>query len=172
MISLLNWLYFFRNCLILLPKSFFSRLDSIIISFIWSVRTPRLALSTLQLPLSQGGLSLPNFWVYYWAAILFTPDSDFSNWGIIRRLSWKQLLCVHTLPLAILSSGALGFTRESGAKSELQFWYGLQRGQNIIRLRPSLSMCPCGAIRPFKIWTVFPIPKSGRQGGWWDWNIL
>lgn len=29
-----------------------------------------MALSTLQLPLGAGGLSLPNFQLYYWAAVL------------------------------------------------------------------------------------------------------
>lgn len=46
------------------------RLDSIITSFLWVGKTPRLAQATLHLPLTQGGLALPNLQLYYWAAVL------------------------------------------------------------------------------------------------------
>lgn len=70
MVCLLKLLYFFRNTPIPTPKSFICRLDSLITSFVWAGKTPRLAKRTLQLPLSHGGLAMPHFQLYYWAAVL------------------------------------------------------------------------------------------------------
>lgn len=44
---------------------FFVKLDQTINSFVWAGSTPRIAKNTLQLSLSEGGLSLPNFNKYY-----------------------------------------------------------------------------------------------------------
>lgn len=35
--------------------------------FIWNGKRPRIRLKTLQRPKSQGGLSVPNFELYYWS---------------------------------------------------------------------------------------------------------
>lgn len=72
MIFLPKFVYFFRQTPTLLPQFFFHRLDSIVTSFIWVGSTPTLYLSTLHLPINRGGLALPNFQLYYWAAVLFT----------------------------------------------------------------------------------------------------
>lgn len=58
MVYLPKFLYFFRNTLISIPKVTSTKLYSLIRTFIWAGKTPRLAKRTLQLPLSQGGLAL------------------------------------------------------------------------------------------------------------------
>lgn len=70
MVYLPKFLYFFRNSPLIPPASFFAKLKSIISSFVWNRKPPRLAISNLQLPITQGGLSLLDFWVYFWAAVL------------------------------------------------------------------------------------------------------
>lgn len=65
-------IYVFRNTPVLIPKVYFDKIDQLLIQFKWAGRVPRLVRSTLQLPMSQGGLALPNFKFYYWAAVLVT----------------------------------------------------------------------------------------------------
>lgn len=61
MIYLPKFLYFFRYTPIPIPKSFFCRLESIVISFIWAGKSLRVTKHILYLPLSGGGLALSNF---------------------------------------------------------------------------------------------------------------
>lgn len=63
-----RFLYLFQCIPILLTKSFFQNLDRLISSFIWGGKTPRIRKEFLQRQKSQGGLALPNFRYYYWAA--------------------------------------------------------------------------------------------------------
>lgn len=49
-------------------------------NFVWAGRSPpRVARRTLYFPLSGGGLALPNFLIYYWAAVLVTVRWWFSQ---------------------------------------------------------------------------------------------
>lgn len=75
-----TFLYVFRNTPISIPNSFFTKLEQINL-YGWG-RVPRVARSTLQIALSEGGLALPNFRIYYWTAVLisvrwwFTQDQS------------------------------------------------------------------------------------------------
>lgn len=68
MMLLPRFLYLFQCLPILIPKSFFKSLDSLILSFIWNGKHPRLRKVFLQRPKQVGGMALPNFQYYYWAA--------------------------------------------------------------------------------------------------------
>lgn len=70
MILLPRFNYIFRNCPIWIPLAFFKEIETILISFIWNGASPRVAKTTLYLPPRLGGLALPNFRVYFWAAML------------------------------------------------------------------------------------------------------
>ncbi len=63
-----KFLYLFQSIPTFIPKSFFDSLDSIISSFIWKGKRPRISKVHLQKPKDAGGLALPNFCLYYWAA--------------------------------------------------------------------------------------------------------
>lgn len=65
-------LCFFRNTPVLIPKVVFDKIDQLLTPFIWAGKVPHLAKTTVQLPMSLGGLALPNFKYYYWAAALVT----------------------------------------------------------------------------------------------------
>lgn len=69
-IFLPKFLYVFRNTPVPIPESFFKQLKRVINTFIWAGQTPRVAKTSLPLPLSAGGLALPCFKQYYWAAVL------------------------------------------------------------------------------------------------------
>uniref|UniRef100_A0A669EJS0 NACHT domain-containing protein n=1 Tax=Oreochromis niloticus TaxID=8128 RepID=A0A669EJS0_ORENI len=68
MVSLPRFLYPFQNLPIHLPLKFFKQLDSLIHSFIWAGKPPRISKAHLQKNTSCGGLGLPVFRHYYWAA--------------------------------------------------------------------------------------------------------
>lgn len=63
-----KFLYLFRVLPITLP-SYFTRLTQRrVLSFIWGTTKPRIPKSTLYLNKLKGGLGLPNFLSYYYAA--------------------------------------------------------------------------------------------------------
>lgn len=68
MVTLPKFLYLFQNLPIYLPATFFKQLDSVILSFVWNCKTPCIVKAHLQKPTDCGGLGLPNFKHYYWAA--------------------------------------------------------------------------------------------------------
>ena len=49
-------------------KQFFKQLNSCLTQFIWRNKPPRIKITVLQSPLEKGGLKVPNFEYYYWAA--------------------------------------------------------------------------------------------------------
>lgn len=61
-----KFLYVFSNTPVPIPNSFFDKLDQVVNTFVWGGLAPRVARTTLQLPLSLGGLALPCFKKYYW----------------------------------------------------------------------------------------------------------
>lgn len=63
-------LFLFQNLPILIPQSAFKLLESITSKFIWQNKRPRVRLKMLMSGKEKGGLKLPNFRMYYWAAQL------------------------------------------------------------------------------------------------------
>lgn len=63
-----KFLYLFQCIPVFLPKSFFHSLNNLITQFIWNKKKPRIRKDILQRPKDLGGLALPNFLFYYWAA--------------------------------------------------------------------------------------------------------
>lgn len=67
MVILPKFIYLFQNLPLYLTASFFKLVDSILTSFIWADKTPRISKTHLQKPTSEGGLGLPIMRHYYWA---------------------------------------------------------------------------------------------------------
>lgn len=63
-------LYLFQTLPIKLPDSFFSRIQSLMIKFIWRGRRARIAIKTLYQSKDKGGLGLPDIKLYYQATHL------------------------------------------------------------------------------------------------------
>lgn len=113
-----KFLYIFQCLPIFLTKSFFSKLNNQISTFIWNKKPPRIKRSTLQRPRISGGMALPNFMYYYWAAnirsLLYWVRSDAAvpKWTIlegasIESTSLAALLCVRlpfTQPISSFTS--------------------------------------------------------------------
>jgi len=68
MIFLPQLLYLFQNIPVFLPKSFFKKVDSIVLPFLWDYKTQRIGKKHLCKSKIEGGLALPNFLSYYWAS--------------------------------------------------------------------------------------------------------
>lgn len=68
MVSLPRFLYLCQNLPIFLTSAFFKELDSIILSYFWNYKTHRISKSHLQKSKFLGGLGMPVFKHYYWAA--------------------------------------------------------------------------------------------------------
>lgn len=79
-----RFLYLFQSIPIFLPKSFFRSLDGLILSFVWGGKISRIRKIFLERPKQDGGLALPNFMFYYWAAnlqkILYWFQSPNIDW--------------------------------------------------------------------------------------------
>uniref|UniRef100_A0A8P4GNT1 Reverse transcriptase zinc-binding domain-containing protein n=1 Tax=Dicentrarchus labrax TaxID=13489 RepID=A0A8P4GNT1_DICLA len=63
-----KFLYLFQHIPVLISKRFFAKLDKSISTFLWASKPVRMRKKILQLPKRAGGLALPNFLHYYWAA--------------------------------------------------------------------------------------------------------
>lgn len=68
MVVLPRFLYLFQNLPIPLNVSFFKKLDSIILPFVWGYKSHRISKAHLHKSVQSGGLGLPIFRYYYWAA--------------------------------------------------------------------------------------------------------
>lgn len=63
-----KFLFLFQCIPCFLTKTFFAKIDSVVSSFIWNNKRPRIRKLFLQRPKITGGMALPNFQIYYWAA--------------------------------------------------------------------------------------------------------
>lgn len=62
-------LYFFQTLPISLPKCFFGKLTSLMIKFVWNNKSPRLKTAILTRKKEEGGVSIPDFQLYHFAAL-------------------------------------------------------------------------------------------------------
>lgn len=130
---------------VFIPKSFFNSLDSLISLYIWRNKWPRLGKAYLQQPKCSGGMALPNFCFYYWAANIralilwkhFHLHPNPPAWISIEVSSSKHtsLPALLGAPLPLLSVSSSNMIVCHSLKAWVQFRrnFGLQR--------PSL-LCP------------------------------
>ncbi len=82
MMVLPRFLYLFQIIPAFIPQKYFKNLDSIITTFIWGGKQPRISRKHLSKTRSEGGFGLPQFKLYYLAAHL-------NIFFILERLSPK-----------------------------------------------------------------------------------
>lgn len=118
-------LFLFQTLPLFLPKSFFKALDTIISSYIWAGKSPRIQRASLQRPKRDGGFALPNMQLYYWAANIqkikswhHSPDI---NWCVVEANS-----CISTslsaLIFAPISTRPSQYTNNPVVISSLKIW--------------------------------------------------
>lgn len=113
MVILPKLLYLFRTVPIFLPRSYFKELDKHISTYIWNKTIPRVCKSVLERRKAEGGLALPNFLHYYWAANISKLITWYNvsitdkgpDWSLIEKqacslVSLASMLCA-LLPLMV-----------------------------------------------------------------------
>lgn len=95
MITLPKFLYLFQNLPIIIPNEFFKRLEKIILDFIWGFKKHRISKIHLYRMQRDGGLGLPVFQHYYWAAniraMLYWQAGSPLNESLYTAPLWLQL---------------------------------------------------------------------------------
>ena len=129
-----RFLYLFQMIPILLTKTWFKKLDSHITAFIWANSTPRIKRSSLEMPKTEGGMGLPNFLFYYWAANVSKLTYWLSRHETGRGPHWTEmeLNSELTLPLVSVLSCPLpcGFNLQRMnpvAKHSIKIWFQFRR---------------------------------------------
>lgn len=137
-----KFLFLFQSIPLFLPKYFFESLDKIILSFIWGGKSPRVRKTLLQRCRLGGGLALPNFLHYYWAAHIHklcywlkSPESSWCKFELSScRGSSIPALLYSSLPTKISS-----YTDNQVVLNTLKIWYQFRRH---FRFVAASSLCP------------------------------
>ena len=133
-----KFLYLFTHLPVYIKKSFFNSLESLISSFIWNNKSPRLSRAILQSPKSEGGFNLPNLRYYYWACntqkILYWLDDygDRPAWVGMELASSKcslhSMVCAR-FPLDIVAASSNLIVRYS-----LRIWVQIRKELGLLGL--------------------------------------
>lgn len=157
--------YLFQCLPIFLPQSFFCRLDGMVSQFIWNKKTARLSKALLQRPKLLGGLALPNFKFYYWAANL----RILQNWIKLEKLSscpaWVNLEASSSRPASLtslihapLSSFSSLKLENIIVKSTLRIWNQFRR---------HFDLKTVSSLTPIALNPIFgPSLMDGTFGSW------
>lgn len=160
--------YLFQSIPIFLPQTFFRKIESLVTEFIWNRKSPRIRKTLLQRPKSLGGMALPNFQYYYWAANIralhYWLHSDISSsppaWLQMEALSCKptSLKALLYSPLGLSLSP---YTKNVCVKTSLRIWNQFRKHFNL--QVPSI----------FSPLTSNPLfPPSLIDGAWSVWSGL
>lgn len=159
-----KFLYLFQHIPVLISKKFFAKLDKAISTFLWAGKPVRMQKKLLQLPKSTGGLALPNFVYYYWAAnihkLLYWTDkhtTDQPAWVHIEmsssQVSLRSWLC-SPLPVSATEASDNPVVKQS-FKIWLQFrkHFGLQGSSIHAPVSHNHSFKPSIMDSAFQLWS-------------------
>ena len=164
--TLPKYLYLFQCIPIFLPQHFFRKIDSMILSFIWDGKTPRLRKQFLQRPKSLGGMALPNLRFYYWAAnlriILFWIQFDSFHpppvWLSIESSSCRPV-SLSALAHSPIGNSSSKYTKNIIVKASLRIWnqfkrhFGFQTLSLLAPISPNHIFPPSLIDNAFEIWS-------------------
>lgn len=132
-----KFLFLFQSVPLFLPKHFFDSLDKIICSFIWAGKPPRVRKALLQRCRFSGGLALPNFQFYYWAAhihkLCYWLESPGSSWCKLELSSCRG----SSIPALLYSSLPVKlslYTDNQVVLNTLKIWYKFRRRFKFVTL--------------------------------------
>lgn len=93
--------YLFQYIPLFLPQTFFHKVDSLVLEFVWNKKVPRMRKQYLQRPSSLGGLSLPNIRFYYWAANIRILKYWLQYEALDPPLTWLVIEANSTKPVSL-----------------------------------------------------------------------
>lgn len=98
-----RFLYLFQMIPIFLPKSYFAQLDRFVSLFIWNKKPARIRRASLERAKADGGLGLPNFLFYYWAANIVKLTYWITMFADGEGPVWADMELRATLPISPIS---------------------------------------------------------------------
>ena len=162
MVILPKFLFLFQTVPIFLPKSYFKELDKCISTFIWNKTVPRVRKSVLEKRKINGGLALPNFLYYYWAANIHKVivwyntflEGEGPNWSRMEQqacspVSLVSVLC-GPLPIAVCTH-----TENPIVRGTLRIWTQLRKHFGITQALVSMPFTANPLFKPSLLDTVF-----------------
>lgn len=164
--ALPRFLYLFQCVPIFLPQTFFRKLDSIISDFVWSGRPPRLRKQYLQSPKKLGGMALPNFKFYYWAAHLKIIQFWLHSGSQLLSSVWLGMEHSSCKPFSLsalahspIKSPIKNYTKNVIIKTTVKIWnqfrrsFDLQTYSILAPITANHSFPPSLIGRAFEIWS-------------------
>lgn len=142
MITLPRFIYLFQAIPCFLPNSFFKIINKAITSFIWNGKKPRTRLEYLQEHSKKGGLGLPNFRYYYWAAnmikvVHWFNDSDWYK----SELNSCPDTSLTALITAKLPYSMSQLTLCPVVRSTLRIWFQFRKHFNLLEGSSLAPIC-------------------------------
>lgn len=160
-------LFLFQCLPIYLPKTFFKELDKIISHFIWSGKTSRAKYSILQRTKDEGGLALPDFRAYYWAANIpkiytwyNSPSTDWCQMEVYscNSISLSALIC------SPLNAHPTKVTSNPIVLTTIKILKQFKRHFKITSLSPLMPFCENHLFPPT---ALIQLTLCGKRKGWW-----
>ena len=138
-------LYPFQMLPIPVPTSTFNSLNKLISRFVWQGKRPRIRFKTLQLAKTDGGLALPNFKYYFWAAQLKPLTTWIEDDESTRWLKIEKHLCTQAQLAALPFSGHNINTDAMSVWSRftIKIWKEVQKEFRMSTLISGLSSIGC-----------------------------
>ncbi len=165
-----KFLYLFQSIPLHPPLNLFKKLKELTTTFIWNNKRPRIRLTHLYLPYERGGLQIPNFLWYYWAAQIRATMYWFMDNASIPWVSIEQAT-TSPLPLNLyLHANSLNSLLKTAhnpfVKNTIKVWYKVQAHLNTESGLSGFTPIwgnhrfPPGKSDPgFKLWAVRGISK-------------
>lgn len=123
--------YLFQSLPCYLSKPFFQSINKRISSFIWKTSTPRISSKTLTKSKEKGGLGLPDFQMYYWAAQTKNVISWVQNRTTAHWTDIEGELCfpssITTLPFIDNIKAIKPTSKTYVMGNTLQAWHDIKR---------------------------------------------
>lgn len=170
--TLPKFLYLFQCLPIFLPNTFFKKIDGLILPFIWDKKTPRIRKQLLQRPKSDGGLALPDFRLYYWAANLRVIQFWLRGGEMSPSPIWLKMEAASSIPASLSSlahSSITGpyssFTKNVCVKTTLRIWnqfrrhFGFQTTSLSAPVASNPAFAPSMVDSAFSIWSSLGIKR-------------
>ena len=111
-------------------KNFFKTLESVICHFLWNGKTPRIKQKVFQTCKFDGGLSLPNFIFYYWAAnitiIVFLSKPTSIPWCQLEAQSCPPV-SLFALLTGPITANPSGLTCNPVVSATLKIWFQFRK---------------------------------------------
>ena len=159
MMWLPKFIYLFQCMPLIPPKSFFAEINSIILSFIWNGKTPRIKKDLLFCPKQEGGLNLPNMELYHMAAHTFYIDRIINNTNEDPWLDIENHQLQPSSLLTILFSKKKVKSDNFVINSTCKIWN---------RIKEHLGV-EVGTPRHIKVWNNPSITIQGNPLVWKSW---